>query len=205
MEEQEIIGQSARLFMRYGVKSVSMDDIARELGISKKTLYQVIDDKEELVHRSVEGFLEQHTAECNACLNSDENPINQMLELVKHVALTMRDVNPALLFDLQKYYTKSWKLFESFRYKVVRNEILKNLRSGKQSGWYRDDLDEEVISTLYVNLIDAITNTDLFPPSTYRFRMLVKEVMSYHLHGVTSEKGRAYLSQQQDIRNAFDS
>ncbi|MCB9245748.1 MAG: TetR/AcrR family transcriptional regulator [Flavobacteriales bacterium] len=205
MEEQEIISQSARLFMRYGVKSVSMDDIARELGISKKTLYQVIDDKEELVHRSVEGFLGMHTAECQACLNSDENPINQMLELVKHVALTMRDVNPALLFDLQKYYSKSWKLFESFRYKVVRNEILKNLRLGKDNGWYRDDLDEEVISTLYVNLIDAITNTDLFPPSNFRFRMLVKEVMFYHLHGVTSEKGRAYLIQQQEIRNAFDS
>lgn len=205
MKESELLYQCSRLFMRYGVKSVSMDDIARELGISKKTLYQVIDDKEELVHRSVEGFLHQHTEQCRACLATDENPIKQMLELIKNVAMTMRDVNPALLFDLQKYYIRSWKLFQEFRSRVVHSEILRNLSQGKAEGWYRSDLNEEIIATLYVNMIDAITNTDLFPPSNYRFRLLVQEVLFYHLHGVTSEKGRAYLTQQTDIRNAFDS
>jgi len=200
-EKDQIVEQATKLFMRYGAKSVSMDDIAREMGMSKKTLYQHIDDKEELVHLSVSSFLGVHLSSCEACLNTNENPIKRMLNLSKTVALTINDINPSLLYDLQKYYIKSWKLFADFRHDVIFSQIRANLIEGKKDGWYRQDLNEEIVSHFYIGLLDIVSNSDLFPGSVYRFRDLVQQVMAYHLNGVISLKGKNYLLEHNEFNS----
>jgi len=202
-EKDQIIEQTGKLFLRYGVKSVSMDDIARDLGISKKTLYQYIDDKEELVHLCISSFLDGHALICQACLHGSENPIKRMLDLSQTVAITLNDINPSLLYDLQKYYSKSWKLFADFRHETIYSQIKENLTQGKIEGWYRDEINEEVIAHLYIGLMDLISNSEIFPGSQFRYRDLVTEFMIYHLNGVVSLKGKEYLIEHNEILNSL--
>lgn len=202
-ERDKIVEEAMKLFMRFGIKSVSMDDIARDLGMSKKTLYLYINDKEELVNTAVGTFIEGHKLSCDMCLTSGENPVQQMLNLAHQVAITMRDVHSSLIYDLQKYYPQSWKVFEEFRSKHIYEEVMRNMKEGKSTGWYREDLDEMIVARLYIKLIESISDTELFPLSRFRFRDLVHQAMFYHLNGVVSKKGKDYLITHNELLNAI--
>ncbi|MCB9262937.1 MAG: TetR/AcrR family transcriptional regulator [Flavobacteriales bacterium] len=188
----QIVEKSLQMFMRFGIKSVSMDDISQELGISKKTLYQYVADKKELVRLSLQHHLESDSEVCSSVMESTENAIQQLLDLARHLAMHFKELNPSTIYDIQKYYPSCWKLFHEHREGFILNQVSRNLERGIKSGLYRKEINPEMVSRIYISLIDASVNLQTFPSKLFNQVDVYMQIMAYHLHAIMSDKGREY-------------
>jgi TetR/AcrR family transcriptional regulator, cholesterol catabolism regulator len=202
MEDQKakILHASEQLFMRYGLKSVSMDDVAKHLGISKKTIYNFLKDKKDLVFQVLQCHFSKNENECKAIFAKNENPVNQMLFIGQHIVSNYQSLNPSFINDLRKYFPKGWQLFNEYKNNIIRHYIVTNLINGVEQGYYRNDINIEVIADLYLNLTEIITQSRNLDETKNRFPLIVTEMINYHLHGVCSAKGIAFLNEKKRIQ-----
>ena len=194
-EADKILIGAAQLFMRIGIKSVSMDDIAREVGVSKKTIYKNFKDKKDLVRRVIESDINNEMQACHECYDTSGNAIQKMIDLSKHISHRHRDINPTIVYDLQKYYPSEWELMEKFRNEFIQNSILQNIKEGMAEGLYRNEINPELTSQMYVTLIQGLISLLGKRNTNHTFRTLHLEMVSYHLHAVCTVEGREYLNQ----------
>ncbi|MCB0735465.1 MAG: TetR/AcrR family transcriptional regulator [Flavobacteriales bacterium] len=190
---EKLLIRSLEMFMRYGIKSVSMDDIASEMGMSKKTLYQYVKDKRDLVNQSVNYHFTQDREACSRVLGHSSNAIEQMLDIASHVIQMMRQMNPSTIYDLRKYYPEGWKKFEEHRKVFIVSCIRDNIQNGKENGLYRPELSEDVIAKIYITLIDASVNPTSELAELQNYSEIIRQVIDYHLHAITTHEGREYL------------
>lgn len=194
--EKEVLDQVRRIFMRFGIKSVTMDDVARELKMSKKTLYKYVSDKPDLVNK-VMGFecMEDHHIMEEIAQHS-VNAIDELLEVTYHIGKKVKEIHPSIHYDLEKYYPEAWELFRNYKQGSVYQCVLENIKRGMQEGLYRADLIPEIITRIHISRIDIVFDGELFPPSQFDFGQVFVEKMTYHIHGIASEKGIAYLNEK---------
>lgn len=193
---QQMLEQVTMLFMQYGVRSLTMDDIARHLGISKKTLYQCFVDKAEMVEMTMAAHLDHDIQVMNRIHDEATNAIEEMFLVAQHVAQHLTQIHPSVLYDLEKYYPKAFRLFNDYKQKTIRNIIEQNMRDGMQQGLYRENLKPRIISGLYVGRIDVFFDRELFPTSETSPAEVYIETIRYHIRGIASEKGIAYLQEK---------
>jgi len=179
--------------MRYGIKSVTMMDIARELGMSKKTLYAHYSDKASLVHEGMLLHLEEDKMQFDSLRKKYPNAIEYFFKFCKFLNDHIRSMNPSTAMDLKKYYGKTWKLFEDYKLKYIYQSITQNLEDGISQGLYRNDMDVDIVAKLYIAKVDVIMDQDLFPINKYTMSQIHKEYVMYHFNGIVSDKGRKYL------------
>ncbi len=195
MEEKElfIIEKTGELFKKYGIKSVSMDDIAQQLSISKKTLYQYFKDKADLVVKVVNFHNCDHDKKFMDLINSDLNAIDSLIEVSKHLIEMLKEINPPILYDLRKYYPELTKDLIVNRKDHVYNNIKTNLLKGIEEGLYRQDLNPDIITSIYVKRMDDV----FFEDDNYLNRFPQHEIFSqlfiYHIRGIVSTKGLKYF------------
>ncbi len=200
-DEHKILDRCSRLFMRYGAKSITMDDVARELGMSKKTLYQHFSNKKELMKKvTAFHFANENEAVCSIALHS-ENAIEELLNISKWISTQMKGINPTLIYDLQKYHPESWQLFVQHRNRDVFQTIINNIRRGIAEGLYRDDLNPEIITRTYIARMEVVVDPEVFPPGMFSFQDIHREFITYHIRGLASDKGLQYLAQYQNQTN----
>lgn len=195
-ELTHVLDSTVQLFLRYGIRSVSMDDVAKEVGMSKKTIYQHFTDRSNLVDAVIMHFLGQFDNKCREIGSNQRNPVDELLEIGKFFHSTTRQMNPTLLFDLKKYFPSTWKKMMNYRNQNVLKQVTSNIERGIDLGLYRNDLNIEIIARLYMNLIDIIIDDDLFPKINYTFKELHHEMLQYHLHGISSLQGIEYLNEK---------
>jgi AcrR family transcriptional regulator len=147
--KERIITQARHLFNQFGVKTVRLEDIARELGISKTTVYQYFDSKEELVRLMLEVQLNESLREASAIYTQVANPIVGALLIWDRLIHYHRTVNPNLSRDIERHYPTVWKLFQTFRIEYITTILVTNLRQGIEQELYRADLDESFIAWLW--------------------------------------------------------
>ena len=181
--------------MRHGVKSLTMDDIARELGMSKKTIYQYVDNKSELVQLTLEGYLNEERDSVTRMVSEARNSVDCIIVLVSYFLNQTREFNPYVLNDLQRYYPASWNVLNEYRYNYFKNIIAKNIEEGIKEGLYRPDLDADVISKIYIKGFEILLDQELFPQKDYVFVSVYKEFLNYHLRGIVSQKGLKLLEE----------
>jgi AcrR family transcriptional regulator len=198
MEEklQEILPKVTETFMKFGIKSVTMDDIARNLRISKKTLYQFVSDKNDLVSKCIKHEHSEDKCRIKEILDRNLNAIDEMFAIMEMVSEQLKQVHPSIFYDLEKYYPEAWNEFHSFKNEFVFDIIRNNIEKGKSEGHYRADVNAVVIARMYVNRMDDLWNPDVFPPSEFKFHDLYLEVMRYHIRGIASQEGIDYLVQK---------
>ncbi|HET8964491.1 MAG TPA: TetR/AcrR family transcriptional regulator [Chitinophagales bacterium] len=189
IEEQKILERCERLFMRYGAKSVTMDDVARELAISKKTLYQYFSSKDELVHKVTIFHFQHHEEVVNTICATSQDAISEMLQVTEWITQHLRDLNPSLIYDLSKYYPKSWQLFLDHRNTHVYNWMIENIRKGREQELYRDDFDESIIASIYISRLEMLVDPQVFNPEIYPLNHLMPQYIQYHIRGITTPKG----------------
>ena len=189
----KILEGSEHLFSRYGIKSLTMDDVARELGMSKKTLYQYVSDKNDLVEKTLDFHLQHSKHTCELLIEDQNNPIDCMLAIGDFFSQHMKDTNPSLMFDLRKYHIGAWKKLEEYRFETILKQIEQNLIRGVKEGYYRENIDTNVIPRLYIGLTDAILESNYFPRDQFKFEEVVHQMLSYHIHGIATQKGKEYL------------
>jgi len=192
----EIIERAGAVYMRLGIKSVTMDDLARELGISKKTIYKYFDDKSDLVRSIVEMKKDMDQALCMNCINQSGNAIDDMIQVSKLIAEHFGNVNPSVFFDLKKFHPDAWQKMEEHRWGFVLNMIVSNVQKGIDENLYRDSLNPDIVGRLYVSSIDTLFNSDIFPWPQFTFQAIYSEHIRFHIHGLVNDNGLKYLQQK---------
>lgn len=186
------------LYWRYGVRSVTMDDIAREIGISKKTIYQHFLDKDAIVEEVIRQELEKVRKVMEQIEREAENPIDQMLRASRYLQQEMTCVNPVLFFDLRKYCPKGWELFQSHKYQHVIRDVSLNLEKGIQQGLYRKDLNVGLMARLHIEQIELAFDPTVFPPGEFSPIEVQIQVLHHFLRGLLTEKGFQLYNQYVD-------
>ena len=195
MEELEKILEAAELlFRKYGIRSVTMSDIASQLGMSKKTLYQYIENKNDLVEKMVANYIESEKEMCRQAAQSAEDALQEMFSISIQVQRNIENMNPSLLFDLKKYHFSIWQQFEAYRKDFVLSLMKNNLIRGKSEGIYREDMDPEIISRIHIGSMHIFSDDVILPPDQFPRPTVHKEFVFYHMHGIVSEKGRALMN-----------
>lgn len=172
-----------------------MDDVAKELGMSKKTIYQFVENKAELVNLTMRSYLEEERKQLDAILKPSKNSIDEMVQMISYFIHQVQEFNPSALNDLQKYYPETWSIYNEHRFDFMLSRITENLKNGVSQGVYRNDLNTDVISKLYIGGVDILINQAYFPSEKYAFIETYKEYLNYHLRGIVSAKGLKYIEQ----------
>jgi len=199
--KEHILKKSFELFMRYGIKSVTMDDIARELGMSKKTLYQYVDNKADLIQQIFHQHMEEERALMEQIRQQASDAIEQIFTIGKCVVRLLREISPSAIYDLQKYYHHIWKEMDGLHKQDVYKVIRENLQWGINQGVYRSDLNPDIISKLFIGKTSLLVDEEFFPIREYSIGELFEAFINYHIHGIASEKGRQLLAKHQAIEN----
>ena len=179
--------------MRYGLKSVTMDDIARHLGISKKTLYEYVDNKADLIGKILDSRVAFEQRMMQQIKEESDDAVEEMLKLARYSIQMLRKLSPTAVYDLKKYYKDLWMAMESLHLKEAYEIIRNNIERGIEQGVYRSDMDPAIISRLYIGKINHVVDDDMFPTSKYDKANLFKEFFNYHMHGIASPKGLELL------------
>lgn len=172
-----------------------MDDVAKELGMSKKTIYQFVENKAELVKLTMEQYLAEERTQLEAILKTSKNSVDEMIQMVVYFFNQVREFNPSALNDLQKYYPETWAIYNEYRFDFMLRMLTKNMEDGIEQGLYRNDLNSNTIAKIYIGTIDVLINQQFFPIKKYVFIDTYKEYLNYHLRGIVSAKGLKYLEQ----------
>ena len=201
MEEQiqEIVRKTAKLFHRYGIKSVSMDDVAHELSISKKTLYKLFKDKEELVTKVLES--PAHDDFKNFPKDEPLNAVQKHVMVYEAIVEFLTSLNPNFEYDLKKYYPKLYlEVIQKRRERVFEN-MKRDLEQGIQEGFFRPDMNVEIITIINIMRIESLQTTDVLEVFHHSMLDVVKEFFSYHFHAIATEKGLAEYKRLMEERN----
>lgn len=189
----DITQKSLEQFMRYGVKSVSMDDISKSLGMSKKTLYQHYTNKESLIMGVIEQQ-QKRDADVFADIQSKSvNAIDEMIQIAEYFLTILKDLGPSFIYDMRKYYPNLWKNVKDFHNVFLKEEIKTNIERGIEEKYYRQNLDPELVSTLYVASSWAIADDVIVSFKDFDPQKIVKQHVMYHLYGLLSSYGHEHL------------
>jgi TetR/AcrR family transcriptional regulator, cholesterol catabolism regulator len=183
-------------YMKFGIKGITMDDVARELGISKKTLYKYVTDKDDLVGKFVDYEIEIRQKEICKCINAEFNAIEELFEISFFINKIIRSQNPATEHDLEKYYPHHYQKIVKARREGVFNYILINIKKGKAEGLYRLEMNDEIIAKLYLSRSESIHSSDLFTVEEFTSMKLFVELLTYHIRGIATEQGIIVLERK---------
>jgi len=178
------------LVMKYGVRTVSMDDIAASVGMSKKTLYQYYQDKDELVKAVINDVLEDNKCSCDEFVNRAENAIHEVFLTMEMMVETFTEMNPSILFELQKYHPSAYQTFAKFKGEFIYQSIKANIERGKKEELYRDDINVEILSRYRMEAVFIPFNPE-FQRSLNKFTLMEieEQVILNFLFGMVSQKG----------------
>jgi AcrR family transcriptional regulator len=201
MEAKErILVKAHELFNRYGIRSVSMDDIAAHLGMSKKTLYQYYADKNELVSAVFEISITTNKSNCVYCTQHGENAIHEVFLSFDMVEEMLGNMNPSVLFDLQKYHPSVFKQFLDFRndflYKILKNNLLKGIKEEL----YRPDIDVDLMARYRIHAVMLSFDSEVFPNNHNRLVYIEQQLMEHFLYGLATPKGQKLIQKYKQQR-----
>ncbi len=192
-QQEKWLRRIAELFMRLGIKSLTMDDVARELGISKKTLYQFVENKDDLVKKVIELHLSQECNRSEEVARLAKDALDEMLIVLKESVGDMQSMKANIVYELQKYHRDAWDLLQDYQRGFLFKIVKDNLERGIREGYYRNDLDVDITAKLHLVQSFAIFDETWFPKPPYSGETLFREAIMLYLQSILSEKGRQAL------------
>ena len=201
MEAKErILVKANELFTRYGIRSVSMDDIAAQLGMSKKTLYQYYRDKDELVNAFFDVILTSNKSQCLECTQKGENAIHEVFLSFDMVEEMLTAMNPSVLFDMQKYHPSAFKKFDEYRNGFLYKMIRANIEKGIDEELYREDIDVDILSRYRLHSVVLSFNSEVFPNNKTNLVHIEQQLLEVFLWGIATPKGQKLIQKYKNQR-----
>jgi TetR/AcrR family transcriptional regulator, cholesterol catabolism regulator len=201
MEAKErILVKSHELFNRYGIRSVSMDDIAAQLGMSKKTLYQYYTDKDDLVNAVFDTVLVTNKSQCTDCIRQGENAIHEVFLSFDMVEEMLKNMNPSVMFDMQKYHPSAFKKFDDFRNGFLYKVIKANLERGIREELYRQEIDTEILSRYRLHSVLLSFSQEVFPSNKSNLAYIEQQLLESFLFGLATPKGQKLIQKYKNQR-----
>lgn len=194
--KSKILQQTFALIMKYGIKSVSMEDISRNIGISKKTIYQHFDSKKTLIKEVVADHIANDQIALRHIIDNATDAIDEMVLVAQHVLHFLRGMSPSMMFDTRKYYPTIWQMVENQHIGFFLDITRENILRGQKEGLYLTDINPEIVARIYVHQSLALSDETIFPLSTFTRSELYQAIVTYHIRGIMTDKGREVARNQ---------
>ncbi len=179
--------------MRYGIRSVSMDEIANHLGMSKKTIYQFYTDKDALVEDVINIIINENRTDCVLHKQQSENAVHEIYMAMDMVVEKLGGINPAVIFDLEKFHPNSFTKYSDHKNKFLYAMIRENLDWGKREELYREEIQSDIIARFRLASIFMLFNPEVFPLGKHSLPTLITEVTDNFLYGLATAKGQKLI------------
>ena len=200
--KDKILLGAEELFFKFGIKSMTMDDIAKHLGMSKKTIYQIFEDKDALVNSLVNSHIKKNESQMIGYAGTSKNAIQEILFALKHMAEMFAKTNPLLFHDMQKYHIIAWNDFKSFKEGCMTKIVVDNLKRGIAEGLYREDISVKIMARLRIEEVEMTFNPYIFPPTQYSMVEVAEQLMKHFLLGICTLKGHRMVNKHFEIKEA---
>ncbi|MGE0569454.1 MAG: TetR/AcrR family transcriptional regulator [Bacteroidia bacterium] len=197
--QHKILIGAKDLFFKYGVKRVTMDDIARHIGMSKKTVYHSFNNKEDLIRTLLINNLEQNKQQFESISDQSNNSIQEIIMLMEHLAEMFSKINPHVFYDLQKYHLEIWKIFKEFKENFLFQKIVMNLERGIKEGLYRPGINKVILTKMRIEQTEMALNPMLFFPEEYKIGEIQVAMLDHFLHGIATLKGHKLINKYRQI------
>lgn len=192
--KKQILETATELFLNQGFKSVTMDDIAQEMAISKKTIYSHFSNKEAIVAVVTDTIFEQVSHGIDCICDLKHNPIEEIYEIKKLVMHHMRNEKTSPWYQLRKYYPKIYESIKKRQFNYMQECVVDNLNRGLKEELFRENIDVQFVARIYFVGVTGIKEDDLFPTSMFDPTELYESFLEYHLRGIVTPKGREILN-----------
>lgn len=197
--EEKILKGSEELFFKYGIRSVTMDDIARHLGMSKKTIYLYYKEKDEIVYKLMKADITNHERDIKIIYEKAGNVVEEVFALMRHMADIFSKVNPLVFYDLQKYYPETWKLMKSFKIEYVQKMVEASLEKGIKDGYVRPDVNVKIMARLRMEEVELAFNPNAFSPDKFKIIDVHLALAEHFLYGVCTLKGHKLINKHKEL------
>lgn len=199
IQKDRILEGAEELFFQAGIRSVTMDDIAKHLGISKKTVYVFYKDKDELVTALVNKKLEEDKDRMCGMTAQSENVMEELIYMIKCAEEFFAKINPVVIHDMQKYHPGSWQLLQRFKAEIVVDTFQDILTRGIKQGYVREDIDPRIIARMHVLQVEAGFDAKMFPPTEYNVWKVQMQFLEHFLYGICTVAGHEILDNYKNI------
>ncbi|GAB3877568.1 TetR/AcrR family transcriptional regulator [Hymenobacter segetis] len=197
--KDRILNHAQQLFMRNGIKSVSMDDIAADLAMSKKTLYKWFENKDQIVEASMSRHLDGTQNECKVMIKAASSAIDELFQMLTWIKQEFGNVHPSIFYDLRKFHPTTWQLWQAHKHEFILTQIKENLRRGIEEGLFQADLDMEVLARLRLAQIELQFDPELFPPRDFAKERVSVALLEHFMLGVATLKGHRLINQYRNV------
>lgn len=197
---ERILRMADELFRQYGIKSITMDDIARQLSVSKKTIYTHFSTKNDIVDEVIISSMQRIIADMNAISDKAKDAVDEILDVLNYMNEVFTRLHPALFYDLQKYHPGVWESFKKFQNNYLNKSLVDNLKRGMREGVYREDVNIEIAAQLRMNQLTSIYNTGIFPPKKFNLREVHVQSITMYLYSIATLKGFRLIKRYQSQR-----
>jgi AcrR family transcriptional regulator len=197
--ETRILLKARDLMLQTGLRQVTMDDLAQELGISKKTIYQYYKDKDDLVKAVVNLELKNHQTSCVACEAKAENAIHEMFLVMENMKAMTQTMNPNSMMELEKHFPAAFEIIKNHKDEFLFSLIKQNLNKGIKEGCYRGDLDIDIVSKFRLETVFIPFNLHLFPLSKFNSIEVHTQLMEHFVYGLMTIKGHELMDRYKQL------
>ena len=193
--KEKILKKAEELFLTFGFKSVTMDDIANKMGISKKTIYAHFKNKTQLVKETTLKVFESISQGIDCICSLNKNPIEELFEIKTLILEQLKGEKTSPQYQLSKYYPEIHNTIKKKQFDIMQDCVINNITKGVLQGLYRSDINIEFISRIYFLGMTGIKDEELFPSEMFLKKQLMENYLEYHLRGIVTEKGLTKLNQ----------
>jgi AcrR family transcriptional regulator len=197
--QTKILFKARDLMLQSGLRQVTMDDLAHQLGISKKTIYQYYKDKDDLVKAVVNLELKEHELLCEKCKSKAENAIHEMFLLMENMKAMTQTMNPNSMMELEKHFSNAFDIIKNHKDEFLFSLIKQNLMKGIEEGCYRKDLDIDIISKFRLETVFIPFNLHLFPLSKFNSLEVHTQLMEHFVYGLMTIKGHELMDRYKQL------
>lgn len=199
--KDKILEEAERLFWKYGVRSITMDDIARRLAISKKTIYQHFTDKEDILAQVMRCNMAKDQEVLSCVLIESQTPIHEILAILDEMRKNVDKMNPTLLMDIKRYFPNVWSLFQQFKEEHILKAMIDNIRRGINDGYFREDINPDILARMRVEQIEMAFEMSVFSTTSYNMMDVQQQLTHHFVRGLLTEKGFAIYNQYNSTIN----
>lgn len=199
--KDKILETATEMFLDYGFKSVTMDDIAEKMCISKKTIYTHFSNKTKLIEETTFGIFECISSGIDLICENKHNPIEELFQIKKFILEHLKDEKSSPQYQLQKYYPQIHANLTRKQFEVMKDCVADNLQRGIEAGVFRKEIDIQFITGIYFKGMVGIKDIETFPIETFSMNYLLESYLEYHVRGIATETG---LQTLEKVKNQYN-
>lgn len=197
-KEEALIDRVLDVFLKNGIKSITMDDVAVLLHVSKKTLYKYVKNRPELVFKAASLQIYKDKTNIRAIVDKGLNAVEENMEIARYTIETLAKMNPQVHYDMYHHFPKAAIVFDNYKSEFLMEVVVSNVLKGKAEGLYCSNCNEQILARIYNNKLDMVFDGQLFPTDQFNFPDVFSTFITHHMRGMATAKGMELIDKMSD-------